>query len=103
MNEEEQRKQLAIAISDVIQHLLRDSDELAEALEHAHQAGYDVFLSFLSGIVVRRKEAAAEAVSDGENPVLMGEKDSEEELPEVFEFTEQDLAFLKSIGIQAPE
>ena len=96
MNEDEQRKRFAIMIADVIQQILRESDELSGLLRQAHQEGYDVFLSIFSGVVVRRKHA-----EDAD-----GDDDSHEEtssLPEVFEFTEEDRAFLKSIGIQVTE
>jgi hypothetical protein len=95
MNEEEQKKKLALMIADVIQQLLRDSDELADLLGKAQEEGYDIFLSIFSGIVIRRREEAT-----GE-----GRKRAEEEasLPLKFEFTKSDKEFLKSIGIQVPD
>jgi len=96
MHEDEQRKRLAIMIADVIQQLLRESDDLAEILRQAHQEGYDVFLSIFSGIIVRRKDS-----EDTEEAADIPEED--QPLPEHFEFTEHDRAFLKSIGIQVPE
>jgi hypothetical protein len=97
MNEDEKRKELAIKIADTIQHALRESDELARLLEQAQQEGYNVFLSIFSGVIVRRKptEDAEEADEDIHEEGLP--------LPEHFEFTEKDRAFLKSIGIQVPE
>ena len=94
MSEDEQKKKLALMIADVIQQLLRDSDELADILGQAQEEGYDIFLSIFSGIVIRRRE---EAQSEG--------KRAEEEklLPLKFEFTESDKEFLKSIGIQVPD
>ena len=94
MSEDEQKKKLALMIADVIQQLLRDSDELADILGQAQEEGYDIFLSIFSGIVIRRRE---EAQSEGE----MVEK--EKLLPLKFEFTESDKEFLKSIGIQVPD
>ncbi len=95
MNEEEQRKKLALMIADVIQELLRDSDELAAILGKAQEEGYDIFLSIFSGIVIRRRE---EAQSAGERKVR-----GEESLPLKFEFTKSDKDFLQSIGIQVPD
>ena len=94
MSEDEQKKKLALMIADVIQQLLRDSDELADILGQAQEEGYDIFLSIFSGIVIRRRE---EAQSEGE----MAEE--EKLLPLKFEFTESDKEFLKSIGIQVPD
>lgn len=96
MNEDEQRKRLAIMIADTIQQILRDSDDLSGLLRHAHQEGYDVFLSIFSGVIVRRKHA-----DDDDETGMASEETSL--LPEVFEFTEDDRAFLKSIGIQVTE
>lgn len=96
MSEEEQRKKLATLIADVIQRLLRDSDELTELLEQAHEEGYDIFLSILSGIVVRRREEEEEEKEE--------KRSSDSELlPLKFEFTEADKTFLQSIGIQVSE
>lgn len=99
MNEEERRKELATQIADTIQHILRDSEELSELLEQAHHEGYAVLLSIFSGVVVRRKE------TDDEEPAAEDESspDNHVPLPEEFEFTEQDRAFLKSIGIHVTE
>ncbi len=95
MSEDEQKKRLALMIADVIQQLLRDSDELADILGKAHSEGYDIFLSVFSGIVIRRRgEADSERTPRAQ---------TEEALPLTFEFTEADKAFLKSIGIQVPE
>ncbi len=97
MSEDEQRKRLAIMIADTIQQLLRESNELTDLLQQARQDGYDVLLSIFSGVVVRRKP------SEGSED---DEETSQEEtspLPEVFEFTKEDRAFLKSIGIQVTE
>lgn len=96
MNEEEQKKQFAIMIADVIQQLLRESDELAELLTRAHQEGYEVFLSIFSGIVIKRQD---------EDPSERPDADEQNSspLPEKFEFTDSDRVFLKSIGIQVPE
>lgn len=93
MNEDEKRKELAIKIADTIQQALRESDELARLLERAQQEGYNVFLSIFSGVVVRRKhDDDTEDIHEEASP-----------LPEHFEFTEKDRAFLKSIGIQVSE
>ncbi len=95
MSEDEQKKKFALMIADVIQQLLRDSDELADVLGKAHEEGYDIFLSIFSGIVVRRRgETQNEARSQSKE---------EESLPLKFEFTEADKEFLKSIGIQVSE
>jgi hypothetical protein len=96
MSDEEQKKQFAIMIADAIQQLLRESDELAELLTWAHQEGYEVFLSIFSGIVIKRQ---------GENLSESSDADDQNSapLPEKFEFTDSDRAFLKSIGIQEPE
>jgi hypothetical protein len=96
MNEEEQKKQFAIMIADTIQQLLRGSDELAELLTRAHQEGYEVFLSIFSGIVVKRQDEEPSAKPDADDQ-------NSAPLPEKFEFTDSDRAFLKSIGIQDPE
>jgi F0F1-type ATP synthase assembly protein I len=94
--EDEHRKELAIKIADTIQEILHDSDELSNLLQQARQDGYAVFLSIFSGVVVRRKHSEeAESASFHE--------EESEPLPEIFEFTEEDRAFLKSIGIQATE
>jgi len=95
MSEEEQKKKLALMIADVIQQLLRDSDELADILGKAQEEGYDIFLSIFSGIVIRRRE----------EPPGEGRKGAKEEdfLPLKFEFTKSDKEFLKSIGIQVTD
>lgn len=92
MSEDEHKKRLAMMIADAIQHLLRDSDELADILEEAHDEGYDIFLSIFSGIMIRRRGEHTEE-----------EEVEEEPLPMTFEFTKFDKEFLKSIGIQVPE
>ena len=94
MSEDDHKKRLAMLIADAIQHLLRDSDELADILEEAHEEGYDIFLSIFSGIVIRRR---------GETQSEVRRKAGEEFLPLEFEFTESDKEFLRSIGIQIPE
>ena len=94
--EDEHRKELAIKIADTIQEILRDSDELSGLLQQARKEGYAVFLSIFSGVVVRRKHS-----EEAESPPSHDEETSP--LPEIFEFTEEDRAFLKSIGIQATE
>ncbi len=96
MNEDEQRKRLAIMIADAIQQILRESNELSGLLRQAHQEGYDVILSIFSGVVVRRKHSEETDDEDTHQKETAS-------LPEVFEFTEQDRAFLKSIGIQVTE
>jgi hypothetical protein len=95
MSEDEQKKKFALMIADVIQQLLRNSDELADVLGQAHDEGYDIFLSIFSGIVIRRQ---GETHSEERRRII--EKES---LPSKFEFTESDKEFLKSIGIEAPE
>lgn len=90
MNDEEQRKQLAMMIADIIQELLRDSDELAAILEEASEEGYDVLLTIFSGILIRRREEEEDI-----------EKDNS--LPLKFELTPSDIEFLQSIGISPPE
>lgn len=92
MSDEAQRKKFALMIADVIQQLVRDSDELATVLGKAHAEGYDIFLSIFSGIAIRRR---------GETSPVKAEQ-TKEPLPLKFEFTESDQAFLKSIGIQVP-
>lgn len=96
MNEEEQKKRLALLIADVIQQLLRESDELAEILEQVHEEGYDVFLSIFSGIVIQRHNEETPNERDNKANNL-------HPLPLTFRFTEADKVFLKSIGIQVPE
>ena len=96
MSDEEQKKQFAIMIADAIQQLLRESDELAELLTWAHQEGYEVFLSIFSGIVIKRQGEDLSESSDADDQ-------NNAPLPEKFEFTDSDRAFLKSIGIQEPE
>jgi len=91
MSEDEQKKKLALMIADAIQQLLRDSDELAKILGKAHEEGYDIFLSILSGIVIRRRGETLRRTQE------------EESLPLKFEFTKSDKEFLQSIGIQIPE
>jgi hypothetical protein len=97
MNEEEQKKQFALSIADVIQQLLRESDELAEILEYVREEGYDVFLSIFSGIVIKRHNEKRSDEADDEGAQEL------DPLPLTFQFTEADKVFLKSIGIQAPE
>ena len=87
-NDEEQRKKFAIMIADVIQELLRDSEDLSAILEKANEEGYDIFLTILSGIMIRRQEESQHE----DNP-----------LPVKFEFTKFDKEFLQSIGIRIPE
>lgn len=98
MNEEEQRKRFAIMIADTIQQILRESDDLSGLLRQAHKEGYDVFLSIFSGVIVRRKHTDGDDDDDAEMA-----SETASSLPEVFEFTEEDRAFLKSIGIQVTE
>ena len=95
MTEDEQKRKLALMIADVIQQLLRESDELADILGRAQEEGYDIFLSIFSGIVIRRRE---EAHGEGGKRAA-----KEESLPLKFEFTKSDREFLKSIGIQVPD
>jgi hypothetical protein len=90
MHDEERRKYFATLIADMIQDLLRDSDELSEILKAASEEGYDIFLTIFSGIMIRQRE-------DSEKP----EKSSP--LPSKFEFTQFDKEFLQSIGIRPPE
>lgn len=89
MHDEEHRKKLAILIADIIHDLLQESDDLADVLEEAQKEGYDVFLTILSGIVIRRHDEKTSA--------------ADQETAVAFEFTESDKQFLASIGIQAPE
>ena len=89
MHDEEHRKKLAILIADIIHDLLQESDDLADVLEEAQKEGYDVFLTILSGIVIRRHDEKTSA--------------ADQETAVEFEFTESDKQFLASIGIQAPE
>ena len=88
MSDEEQKKKFAIMIADLIQELLRDSEDLSAILEEANKEGYDIFLTILSGIMIRRQEEA---------------QDEDKPLPAKFEFTELDKEFLQSIGIRIPE
>lgn len=97
MSEDEQRKRLAGMIADTIQQLLRESNELTGLLQQANQDGYDVLLSIFSGVVVRRRHSD-DSEDDEETP-----QEEMSPLPELFEFTNEDRAFLKSIGIQVTE
>jgi len=91
MNDEEQKRKFAMLIADLIQELLRESDDLSAILELAKEEGYDIFLTLFSGIMIRdRKDLAAE-------------DDTEELSPIEFEFTQFDKEFLQSIGIQVTE
>lgn len=94
MSEEERKQHLAVMVADVIQDLLRNSEELSNILNHAHAEGYNVLLSIVSGVVVRRRETASPDAA----PVS-----SEEPLPLSLEFNEADKAFLHSIGIRATD
>lgn len=89
MKKEEHQRRIAIMIADRVREALRDCDELSELLEEARDDGYDVLLSIISGIIVRRRDGDAA-------------KDSEQPLPITFEFTDSDKEFLQSIGIQVP-
>jgi hypothetical protein len=91
MGGDEQKKKLALMIADIIQQLLRESDELATVLGKAQAEGYDIFLSIFSGIIIRRR---------GETPPS---NEDDEVLPLKFEFTAADREFLKSIGIEVPD
>ncbi len=90
MSDEERRKKIAMMIADIIQQLLRDSDDLSLILEEANEEGYNIFLTIFSEILIRRRE---------------GDQEEEEEtsLPATFEFTQSDKEFLQSIGITIPE
>ena len=90
MHDEERRKYFAMLIADMIQDLLRDSDELSDILEAASEEGYDIFLTIFSGIMIRNRE-------DAENT------ETPSPLPPKFEFTQFDKEFLQSIGIRLPE
>jgi len=98
MSEDEQKKKLALMIADVIQQLLRDSDELTDLLGKAHDEGYEIFLSIFSGIVIRRRGETHSEHGAGQKRV-----EERRALPLKFEFTKSDKEFLKSIGIQAPD
>ena len=89
MKKEEHQRRIAIMIADRVREALRDCDELSELLEEARDDGYDVLLSIISGIIVRRREGVAA-------------KDDDHPLPVTFEFTDADKEFLQSIGIQVP-
>ena len=88
MNDEEQRKKIAMMIADLIQELLYDSVDLTEILEEARDDGYDIFLTVFSGIMIRRRDE---------------EEEDAHPLPIKFEFTEFDKEFLQSIGIRPPK
>ncbi len=89
MHDEERRKYFAMLIADMIQDLLRDSDELSEILKAASEEGYDIFLTIFSGIMIRQRE-------DSEKP------EQSSPLPPKFEFTQFDKEFLQSIGVRPP-
>lgn len=88
MSDEEQRKKFAMIIADIIQDLLRDSDDLSTILEEVNKEGYDVLLTISSGILIRRRE---------------DKEEEEKPLPAHFEFSQSDKEFLQSIGITIPE
>ncbi|GAK50927.1 hypothetical protein U14_02169 [Candidatus Moduliflexus flocculans] len=89
MKKEEHQRRIAIMIADRVREALRDCDELSELLEEARDDGYDVLLSIISGIIVRRRGADSA-------------KEDDQPLPINFEFTDADKEFLQSIGIQVP-
>ncbi len=91
MNDEEQKRKFAMLIADLIQELLRESDDLSAILELAKEEGYDIFLTIFSGIMIRESED------------LIKEDNTEELAPVEFEFTQFDKEFLQSIGIQVTE
>lgn len=93
MNEEEQKKKFAMLIADLIQQLLRNSDELSEILEEANEEGYDIFLTVFSGIMIRDRDDGYEEE----------EEEQQQPLPLKFEFSRFDKEFLQSIGIRIPE
>ena len=85
MNDENQRRRIATMVADAIREVLNESDEVQGLLREAADEGYDVLLSVVSGIMVRRSE-----------------RRRDEPLPITFEFSEFDKQFLKSVGIQVP-
>ncbi len=91
MNDEEQKRKFAMLVADLIQELLRESDDLSAILELAKEEGYDIFLTIFSGIMIRDREELTEV------------DDIEESAPIEFEFTQFDKEFLQSIGIQVTE
>ena len=86
MNDEEQRRKLATIIADLIQEFIQESEDLSDVLEEAGNDGYDVFLTIMSGVMIRRRDQAEK------NP-----------LPDTFELTQFDKEFLESIGIATSE
>lgn len=90
MNEEERRKHFAMLIADIIQDLLRDSDDLSDILEEASEEGYDIFLTIFSGIIIRQREGSEKT-------------ETSSPLPAKFEFTQFDKEFLQSIGVRLPD
>ena len=94
MSDEEQKQQFAIAIADIIQDLLQDSDELSDILEAAREEGYDVLLTVFSGIMIQRRDERENAEED--------ENNAPAPLPIKFEFSEMDKKFLRSIGVRVP-
>lgn len=86
MNDEEHRRRIATVITELIHEFIQDSDELADVMQEAREEGYDVLLSIMSGVIIRRRD------DEKETP-----------LPDTFELTEQDKEFLASIGVAASE
>lgn len=86
MNDEEQRRRIATLIVDLIQEFIQESDELSEVLEEASKEGYDVLLTIMSGVMIRRRDEAEDTP-----------------LPDKFELTQRDKEFLESIGVAVSE
>lgn len=106
---DEHLKQLLRELGQAINETISESDRILEAIANVRAAGYDVLLKLDATIGLARRDSKPSRITLGDRRFLeslhirVDEEPTEEESPPRFEFTAQDIKFLKSLKISPDE
>jgi hypothetical protein len=99
-------KQLLRELGQAINDSISDSDRILEAIANVRAAGYDVVLKLDATVGLSRRDSKPARLSFGDRRFLESlrirvddETIEDDEFSPRFEFTQQDIKFLKSLKI----
>ncbi len=99
-------KQLLRELGQAINDSVSDSDRILEAIANVRAAGYDVVLKLDATVGLARRDSKPSRLSFGDRRFLESlrirvddETLDDDEFSPRFEFTQQDIKFLKSLKI----
>jgi hypothetical protein len=111
MKHDNQEDKLMKNLADAIQKTLKSSKVVRKAIEDIEDQGHTCMLSFSAALVLNSADFDIDPTEDDDNPdaeieeTIVFDEDDDDDVDnkdENFDFSEEDINFLKSIKIRFP-